>query len=117
MGSIGAGEIILIAIFALILFGPKRLPEIGRQIGRAIAEVRRVSRDFEREVRDAVEPFESEVRKAEQAAKKTYKLDEEFSSYVNTPWPADKPPKPKPPTEETGSETAPPPQLPQPEKE
>jgi Tat protein translocase TatB subunit len=117
MGSIGAGEIMLIAIFALILFGPKRLPEIGRQIGRAIAEVRRVSRDFEREVRDAVEPFESEVRKAEQVAKKTYKLDEEFSSYVNTPWPADKPPKPKPADEEAGSENTPPQQLPQPEKE
>ena len=117
MGSIGAGEIILIAIFALILFGPKRLPEIGRQIGRAIAEVRRVSRDLEREVRDAVEPFESEVRKAEQAAKKTYKLDEEFSSYVNTPWPADKPPAAKPAGEESGPEDAQPQPLPPPEKE
>jgi len=117
MGSLGAGEIFLIAIFALILFGPKRLPEIGRQIGRAIAEVRRVSRDFEREVRDAVEPFESEVKKAEQTAKKKYKLDEEFSSYVNTPWPADKPRASKPPVEETGPEDAQPQELPPPEKE
>jgi Tat protein translocase TatB subunit len=112
MFNIGAGEIMLIAIFALILFGPKRLPEIGRQVGRAIAEVRRVSRDFEREVRDAVEPLQSEVRKAEQAAKKTYDLDEEFSSYVNTPWPADKPRAPKPPGSEAGAEDAQPQQLP-----
>ncbi len=98
MGNIGAGEILLIVIIALILFGPKRLPEIGRQVGRAIAEVRRVSREFEREVRDAVEPFETEVRKAENTAKEQYKLTEDFSSYVNTPWPADKP-RPSPPAE------------------
>jgi TatA/E family protein of Tat protein translocase len=101
--NISPGEIILIAIFALILFGPKKLPEIGRQVGRAIAEVRRVSRDFEREVRDAVEPFEKEVKRAEGLARDRYKLDESFSSYVNTPRPADKPPTPKP---ESGQEPA-----------
>ena len=82
MGSIGAPEILLLAIFALIFFGPKRLPEIGRQVGRAIAEVRRVSRDFEREVRDATEPFEREIREAEIAARDVYTLDDDHSRYV-----------------------------------
>jgi TatA/E family protein of Tat protein translocase len=82
VGSIGAPEILLLAIFALIFFGPKRLPEIGRQVGRAIAEVRRVSRDFEREVRDATEPFEREIREAERVARDTYTLDDDHSRYV-----------------------------------
>ncbi len=88
MGSIGAPEILLLAIFALIFFGPKRLPEIGRQVGRALAEVRRVSRDFEREVRDATEPFEREIREAEQAARDVYTLDEDHSRYVETDEPS-----------------------------
>ncbi|MEX0875331.1 MAG: twin-arginine translocase TatA/TatE family subunit [Actinomycetota bacterium] len=115
--NISPGEIILIAIFALILFGPKKLPEIGRQVGRAIAEVRRVSRDFEREVRDAVEPFETEVRKTERLARDRYKLDENFSSYVNTPWPADKPPAAKTEAKDEPAELPPPPQPPQPPQE
>jgi Tat protein translocase TatB subunit len=80
--NIGPGEILLLAIIALMLFGPKRLPEIGRQVGRAIAEVRRVGRDFEREVRDATEPFEREVREAEQVARDAYALDDEHSRYL-----------------------------------
>ena len=80
--NIGAGEIVLLAILALVLFGPKRLPEIGRQVGRAIAEVRRVSREFEREVRDAAEPFANEVREAEREARRTYALDDDHSSFI-----------------------------------
>ena len=85
MGNIGAPEIILLAIFALIFFGPKRLPEIGRQVGRALAEVRRVSREFEREVRDAAEPFEREIREAEAVARDTYTLDDDHSTYTPKP--------------------------------
>jgi Tat protein translocase TatB subunit len=85
VGSIGAPEILLLAIFALIFFGPKRLPEIGRQVGRALAEVRRVSRDFEREVRDAAEPFEREIREAERVARDTYTLDDEHSRFEPDP--------------------------------
>jgi TatA/E family protein of Tat protein translocase len=80
--SLGAGEIVLLAILALILFGPKRLPEIGRQVGRAVAEVRRVSREFEREVRDATEPFATQVREAEREARKTYALDDDHSTFI-----------------------------------
>ena len=80
--NIGGSEIVLIAILALILFGPKRLPEIGRQVGRAIAEVRKVSREFEREVKDAIEPLEREVRDAEAVARKTYELNPDHSSFI-----------------------------------
>lgn len=46
MGNIGAGELFFIAIFALLVFGPKRLPEIGRSVGKALAEVRRATNEL-----------------------------------------------------------------------
>ena len=92
--SLGAGEIVLLAIFALLLFGPKRLPEIGRQVGRALAEVRRVSREFEREVKEATEPFAKEVRDAEAQARTTYALNEDHSAFIT-------PERPIPPDEDS----------------
>ncbi len=54
-GSIGGAEIVLILGLALLLFGPRRLPDIGRQIGRTLGEFRKAASDFkqdlEREVR------------------------------------------------------------------
>jgi TatA/E family protein of Tat protein translocase len=54
-GSLGIPEMILIFIVALIVFGPKRLPEIGRTIGKALGEFKKATDDFkstiEREVR------------------------------------------------------------------
>jgi sec-independent protein translocase protein TatA len=48
--SIGPTEIIVILIVALIVFGPKRLPEIGRSIGRSIREFRRASSEIREEL-------------------------------------------------------------------
>ena len=54
-GSIGGPEVILLFIAALLLFGPRRLPEIGRTLGKTMADFRRATTDFrmnlEREVR------------------------------------------------------------------
>ena len=54
--SLGPAEIVVILIVALIVLGPKRLPEAGRQVGKALAEVRRWSTDVRSEIRNAVEP-------------------------------------------------------------
>jgi Tat protein translocase TatB subunit len=67
-GSIGGPEVVLLFIAALLLFGPRRLPEIGRTLGKMVAEFRRATQDFkmnlEREVRmeelkDAIRPIET----------------------------------------------------------
>jgi TatA/E family protein of Tat protein translocase len=54
MGPLGFPELILIFIVALIVFGPKRLPEIGRTIGKALGEFKKATDDLkstiEREV-------------------------------------------------------------------
>ncbi|MCS6829343.1 MAG: twin-arginine translocase TatA/TatE family subunit [Armatimonadota bacterium] len=45
-GSLGFGEVMMILIIGLIIFGPKKLPEIGRSLGNAIREFRRASNDI-----------------------------------------------------------------------
>jgi len=46
MGSIQFPEIIVILLIALLLFGPKKLPEIGRTLGKAVRELRKAAREF-----------------------------------------------------------------------
>jgi TatA/E family protein of Tat protein translocase len=48
MFGIGGWEMLLIAVVALLVFGPKRLPELARQMGRGLAEFRRASTDLRR---------------------------------------------------------------------
>ena len=74
-GSLGVPELLLIMVVALIVFGPRKLPEIGRTLGKALAEFRKATDDLkntiEREVRveelkqigpSVVAPFESVSR-------------------------------------------------------
>jgi sec-independent protein translocase protein TatA len=76
MGPIGVQEMIAIFLVALVLFGPKKLPELGRTIAKAITEFRRASNDlkatFEREmqsleresesIKDVMHPIASEIQ-------------------------------------------------------
>ena len=55
MGSIGAPEILVILVVALLVLGPNRLPEAARQAGRVLAEMRRISAGFQAEMRDAMQ--------------------------------------------------------------
>jgi sec-independent protein translocase protein TatA len=56
LGSIGGPEILLVLVIALLLFGPKKLPELGKSVGRALREFKRASQELrdtlEREVED-----------------------------------------------------------------
>jgi sec-independent protein translocase protein TatB len=50
LGSLGVPEIIFILVLALLIFGPKRLPEIGRTVGKGLAEFRRASSEIQRTI-------------------------------------------------------------------
>jgi TatA/E family protein of Tat protein translocase len=62
-GTLGVQEMVVIFLVALVLFGPKKLPELGRTIGKAITEFRRASNDlkatFEREMQSLERETES----------------------------------------------------------
>jgi sec-independent protein translocase protein TatB len=56
----GFSEILFIMLLALILFGPKKLPEIARQIGRFMAEFRRASSSFQTQIHEEIRKLEIE---------------------------------------------------------
>jgi len=61
MGPIGFPEMIVIAIVALIIFGPRKLPELGRSLGRSINEFKRASNELKSTLDDEIR---AEERKA-----------------------------------------------------
>jgi TatA/E family protein of Tat protein translocase len=58
-GTLGGPEVILILVVALIVFGPRRLPEIGKSMGKMLAEFRKASNDFKRTIEDELEAEKS----------------------------------------------------------
>lgn len=54
MGNLGGMEVVVILLVALVVLGPKKLPEAARQVGRALTEIKRVSSGFQQEMRDAM---------------------------------------------------------------
>ena len=47
-GSLGGTEILVIMVIALLIFGPRKLPELGKSIGRGLSEFKRASNDLKR---------------------------------------------------------------------
>jgi TatA/E family protein of Tat protein translocase len=56
--NLGFPEMLFLGLLALLLFGPKRLPEIGRQVGRALGEFKRASSEFQNQLEDEVRQLE-----------------------------------------------------------
>ena len=46
LGSIGMSELLIIFVIALIVFGPRKLPELGRSLGKSLGEFKRASNDL-----------------------------------------------------------------------
>jgi sec-independent protein translocase protein TatB len=61
MGNVGGGEILVILLAALIFLGPDKLPEVARQVGKVMGEIRKVSAGFQREVHDAMRMVDDTV--------------------------------------------------------
>ena len=62
MGRIGAPELIFIGLVIIILFGAKKLPEIGSALGKAIREFKRAGQDMQNEVKDSIEDKDNEQK-------------------------------------------------------
>lgn len=67
-GSLGVPEILFILVLALLVFGPRRLPELGRTIGRAMGEFRRASTDLQRTLNNELALEDESPRRPAQRA-------------------------------------------------
>src|SRR5438105_4633186 len=65
MGFGGIGEMMFILVLGLLLFGPKRLPEIARQVGKVLGELRKASAEFQTQLNDEVRRLEASVQEEE----------------------------------------------------
>ncbi|OGD19058.1 MAG: twin arginine-targeting protein translocase TatB [Candidatus Aminicenantes bacterium RBG_13_64_14] len=57
-GSIGPMELVLIFVIALLVFGPKKLPEIGRSVGKALREFKKTSDEIKGRIEEEIEASE-----------------------------------------------------------
>jgi len=96
MFGIGVPELLVIMVIALIVLGPKRLPEVAKSLGKAFAEFRRATSDLSEELNDAKRALEEEVRMAERQART-------IPSPVSQPEPQSQDPPPVPEKKETSS--------------
>jgi TatA/E family protein of Tat protein translocase len=89
-GSIGGPELILILIVALIIFGPRKLPELGKSLGRGIAEFRKASQEFKTTLEREIESEKdgSGVQEVKQLAQEVKSVARE----AEEPAPAPPPP-------------------------
>jgi sec-independent protein translocase protein TatA len=97
-GPIGMQELIIIFVIALIVFGPRKLPQLGKSLGKSIAEFKRASNELrstlEEEIRveetrrEIMEPIESLGREAKAMVERAEKEAERAMSEPD-PAPAD----------------------------
>jgi TatA/E family protein of Tat protein translocase len=73
-GSIGMPELIIILVIALIIFGPRKLPELGKSLGRSLNEFKKASTDLQNTLEQEIKIEEQK----ETAAK--YKAEEDTAS-------------------------------------
>ncbi len=54
IGNIGPWELVLVLVIALIIFGPGKLPEVARSVGKGINEFKRATNEVKQQVQEAV---------------------------------------------------------------
>ena len=59
MPSLGPAEILVVLVIALLVFGPNKMPEIAKKVGKGFREFRRVQQHLKSELRDVVSEFDS----------------------------------------------------------
>jgi sec-independent protein translocase protein TatA len=91
-GSIGMPELVIILVIALIIFGPRKLPELGRSLGKSIGEFKRASNELRNTLEEEIRIEETREQRA--AAK--VEQDSAIAAAVTPPAATPVPPAPTP---------------------
>jgi sec-independent protein translocase protein TatA len=70
MGNIGMPEMVLILVIALIFFGPRKLPELGRSLGKSLNEFKKASNDLRSTLEDEIRVEEQKEQRAKADAER-----------------------------------------------
>ena len=84
MGPIGVPELILIFVVALIVFGPRKLPELGKSLGKGLAEFRRASNELKSTIEEEVRAIEAHTTTTERQTPRVLNAESDSNSIART---------------------------------
>jgi len=74
-GSVGMPELLIILVIALIIFGPRKLPELGRSLGKSLGEFKRASNELRNTLEEEVRVEEQKDQRAKMEAEQTSAIE------------------------------------------
>ena len=83
-GPIGMQELVIIFVIALIVFGPRKLPQLGKSLGRSLAEFKRASNDLRSTLEDEIRVEETRQDTAEKSTSPSDTAEKPSTSPPNT---------------------------------
>jgi sec-independent protein translocase protein TatB len=72
--NLGMPEMLFIFLLALVVFGPKRLPELARQLGKIMAEFKRATNDFKYQIENEIEQLDYQQKNEEREKSRAQQL-------------------------------------------
>src|ERR1700742_1442996 len=80
LGSLGMADSLILMVMALVVFGPRRLPQIGRQIGKLMYEFRKASNDFKFQMEEELRLSEEADRRKKEEERRKQQAQEAASA-------------------------------------